>query len=77
MIAPVFQYFDRFNKGKSLGVFVVVVVVLVGIYDRVSGILAGIGLIGMWVVVELWQEGSFFVFNRRWLGFREVEILTG
>jgi hypothetical protein len=54
MIAPVYQYFDRFNKGKSLGVFVVVVVVLVELYDRVSGILAGIGLIGMWVVVELW-----------------------
>lgn len=54
MIAPVYQYFDRFNKGKSLGVFVVVVVVLVELYDRVCGILAGIGLIGMWVVVELW-----------------------
>ena len=30
---------------------------------------------GIWLIVELGQEGEFVVFNRRWLNYREIQIL--
>lgn len=72
LMMPVCQYMDRFNKVKFGGLLVMIALSLFGTYSDVLGLSVSVGIILLWFILGISQEGYVSLITRRWLSLSDI-----